>query len=99
MSYEFSSKAEQDLVDIWRHIARDNTEAADRVEEAIYSTCESLANFPLSGIVRPDLTIRPVRFWLVQPYRNYFIVYDPETMPLRIIRILHGARNLPAILR
>jgi len=20
----------------------------------------------------------PLRFWLVQPYRNYWIVYDPE---------------------
>jgi hypothetical protein len=41
------------------------------------------------------LTGLPLRFWLVQPYRNYWIVYDPEKKPLRVIRIIHAARNIP----
>ena len=45
-----------------------------------------------------DLTPLPVRFWVVQPYSNYLIVYDPEKKPLQIIRILHGARDLPSLL-
>ncbi len=28
----------------------------------------------------------------------YLIVYDPENKPLQIIRILHGARDLPSVL-
>jgi plasmid stabilization system protein ParE len=48
--------------------------------------------------VRPDLTPLPVRFWAALPYHNYFIVYDPETEPLRVIRIIHAARDLPSIL-
>jgi plasmid stabilization system protein ParE len=40
----------------------------------------------------------PVRFWVVQPYSNYLIVYVPEKKPLQIIRILHSARDLPALL-
>ena len=35
---------------------------------------------------------RPVR------YRNYIIVYDPANRPLEIVRVLNGARNVPAIL-
>jgi plasmid stabilization system protein ParE len=35
---------------------------------------------------------------LVHPYPNDLIVYEPEAVPLRIIRILHAARDLPAIL-
>jgi len=28
----------------------------------------------------------------------YLIVYDPDKRPLQIIRILHGARDLPSVL-
>ena len=35
-----------------------------------------------------------MRFWVVRPYSNYLIVYDPQKKPLQIIRILHGARDL-----
>jgi plasmid stabilization system protein ParE len=35
----------------------------------------------------------------VHPYPNYLIVYDPGKNPLQIIRILHGARDLPSVLK
>ena len=96
--YLFTPQALDDLFDIWSFIARDNRAAADRVEEAIYDACELLANSPLIGTLRKDLTAFPVRFWLLPPYPNYFIVYDPEVEPIQIIRILHHARNIPSIL-
>jgi len=54
-----------------------------------------LAQSPLMGHLREDLTDEPVRFWSVY---SYVIVYDPETQPLQIIRILHSARDLRRIL-
>lgn len=48
--------------------------------------------------MRKDLTPLPLHFWVVQPYSNYLIVYNSETNLLQIIRILHGARNLPALI-
>ena len=95
--YRFTPQALNDLFDVWSYIAQDNPKAADRVEEAIYDACELLARSPLAGTVRKDLTSLPVRFWLLPPFPNYFIVYDPETKPLEVIRILHRARNIPAI--
>jgi plasmid stabilization system protein ParE len=77
----------------------DSTAAADRVEEAIFRACELLAESPLAGRIRRDLTALSVRFWVVQPYSNYMIVYRPENKPLQIIRILHSARDLPTVLR
>jgi plasmid stabilization system protein ParE len=68
------------------------------VEEAIHVACASLADTPLAGRIREDLTALPLRFWLVQPYRNYWIVYRPETKPLQVIRIIQAARNIPQIL-
>lgn len=96
--YQFTPQAANDLADIWDFIAGDKLQAADRVEAAIFRACDLLADSPLAGRVRSDLTSLPVRFWVVHPYPNYLIVYDPEKKPLRIIRILHGARDLPAVL-
>ncbi len=96
--YQLTPQAVSDLFEIWNFINQDNPEAADRVEEAVFRACDLLAGSPLAGRVREDLTPLPLRFWVVQPYSNYLIVYDPEKKPLQIIRILHGARDLPAIL-
>ncbi len=78
-SYRFTPQAIDDLFEIWSYIATDDVDAADRVEEAIHAACAFLANSPLAGRVRDDLTPSPVRFWLARPYRNYWIVYDPKT--------------------
>src|SRR5580704_11952359 len=96
-AYRFTPQALDDLSDILAFVVRDSLDAADRVELSVYHACELIAASPLAGSVRGDLTALPVRFWLVQPYTNYLIVYDPEK-PVHIIRILHGARNLPSIL-
>ena len=96
--YQFTPQAVSDLLEIWSFIAQDNPGAADRVEEAVLRACDLLADSPLAGRVRKDMTPFPLRFWVVQPYSKYLIVYDPEKKPLQIIRILHGARDLPSVL-
>ena len=96
--YQFTPQAITDLFDIWTFIAEDNPAAADKVEEAVFRACDLLADSPLAGRIRNDLTGLPVRFWLVQPYSNYLIVYRPESKPIQVIRILHAARDLPAVL-
>jgi plasmid stabilization system protein ParE len=97
-SYRFTPQAVDDLFRIWSYVALDSVEAANRIEDAIYRACDLLAEAPLRGHIREDLTKRSLRFWTVQAYPNYIIVYDPTTRPLHIIRILHGARNIVAIL-
>ena len=96
--YQFTPHAVDDLFEIWTYIARDNPEAANRVEDAVYKACAFLAEGPLRGQTREDLTKLPLRFWTVQSFPNYIVVYDPATKPLQIIRILHGSRDILAIL-
>ena len=98
-SYQFTPQAVADLFDIWSFIARDNPTAADREENAVFRACDFLAESPLAGRIRKELTPLPVRFWVVQPYSNYLIVYAPEKKPLQIIRILHSSRDPSALLR
>jgi len=97
--YQFTSQAASDLVEIWNFIAEDNPTAADEVAEAIFRGCELLADSPHIGRFREDLTSLPVRFWVVQPYSNYLIVYRPEEKPLQVIRLLHAARDVSTLLR
>lgn len=84
--YHLTPEALSDLFEIWDYIAQDNPAAADRVQEAVFRACDLLADSPLAGRVRKNLTPLPVRFWGVGPYSKYLIVYDPEKKPLQIIR-------------
>ena len=97
--YQFTSQAADDLFEIWSYIARDSGEAANRVEDAVYEACAFLSEGPSRGKSREDLTKLPLRFWTLQAYPNYIIVYDPNTDPLQIIRVLHGARDIAEVLR
>jgi plasmid stabilization system protein ParE len=96
--FRFTPQAESDLFEVWSYVASQNPEAADQVENAIYEACAFLAEGPMRGHMRQDLTMSPLRFWTVQRYPNYIIVYDPATSPLQIIRILHGRRDLKRVL-
>ncbi len=96
--YQLTPEATSDLFEIWNFINPDNPDAANRVQEAVLRACDFLASSPLAGRVREDLTSLPLRLWVVQPYPMYLVVYDPGKNPLQIIRILHGARNLPSLL-
>lgn len=62
-AYVLTPLAEADIFDIWSYIARDNEDAADRVEQAIDDACAFVAEAFMSGHSRSDLTSRPLRFW------------------------------------
>jgi plasmid stabilization system protein ParE len=47
------------------------------------------------GHRRVDWTDEAVRFWVVL---SYLIVYRLDSRPLQVVRILHGARNVPTLI-
>ena len=96
--FQFTPQATEDIDSIWWFIAEDNRDSADRVETEILATCRRLAKHPLMGTKRQDITPLPVRFWTVTRFPNYVIVYRPETVPLQVIAILHGKRDLEEVL-
>ena len=69
--YEISSEAEEDLWDIWKRIASDNVDLANRIEREFYELFESLASTPGQGHSRRDLTSRPVLFF---PLYSFLVV-------------------------
>ncbi|MBV9761071.1 MAG: type II toxin-antitoxin system RelE/ParE family toxin [Acidobacteriaceae bacterium] len=98
-AYLLTPLATIDIFNIWTYIAEHSEAAADRVEQAIYDACEFLAEGPLRGHTRPDLTLRPLRFWTLSRYPNYTLAYLPGSAPLQVIAVLHGKQNTRRILR
>ena len=85
-SFRLTREAIEDLDAIWLHIYKDDPKAADSVEEEIRSACALLAERPLQGHLRRDLTKLPLRFWTLPKYPNYMIVYNPHARPVAILR-------------
>jgi len=98
-AYVLTPLAKADIFDIWSYIAGDSENAADRVEQAIYEACAFVGESPLRGHFRSDLTSRTLRFWTLTRYPNYTVVYRPDTVPIEVVAVLHGKRNIRRILK
>ena len=92
----FTALAEEDLDQIEDYISAYDPAAAARVRAAIVRQSAQLGNTPEKGMLlrepHSDEEI-DVRLWPVKRYRNYLILYRVETEQLRVLRILHAARD------
>jgi plasmid stabilization system protein ParE len=92
-----SPRAADDLNSIWLYLAKEASEEfADRTLLKLTGRFADLAETPVLGHRRTDLTRLPVHFLFVRPY---MIVYQQDRSPLAIHAVLHGARHLRRILR
>ncbi len=92
--YILAPLAREDLREIWDRIAEDDVDTADRVLDEIRSDIVRLTTRPLMGHVRRDLAPPEYRFW---PIYSYLIIYRPNTTPLEIVRVWHGAQRRPRL--
>ena len=80
-------------------IARDNPVAAQGLLDAVLRAAERIGEHPQFGVRRPDLTASPRYRFVVLTGYPYLIVYAADRIPPVIARALHGARDLPPLLR
>jgi toxin ParE1/3/4 len=85
-----SPLAEQDYREIWRYIANDNPDAADRLLRKIDSKLHLYAENPRMGTAR-DALAPGLRSFSVG---NYLVFYRIVTGGIELVRVLHGAREL-----
>jgi len=95
MTFTFSELADQDLQAIAYYIALDNPQAAKRVAKSIIDTCQMVAEMPTLGRTPAFLDGDDVYCINVKKYDHYLIVYELRDQGIEVIRILHGARDLP----
>ena len=85
-----TARADEDLIEIWLWIARDDPAAANRVLDAIERRWSQLGEHPLSGPARDD--ILPGLRHLVAG--QYLVLYRVDGAAVRILRVLHGRRRI-----
>ncbi|MGB0127213.1 MAG: type II toxin-antitoxin system RelE/ParE family toxin [Rhodocyclaceae bacterium] len=90
-----SVQAERDLEEIGDYIAGDSPQRALAFISALRAHCDRIARAPFAYPARPELA-DGVRTCTHGPY---LIVFRPGDETVLIVRILHGARNLPALFR
>ena len=94
--YLLSDHAEIDLLEVCDYLDQRSRSAASNWEKNILEAFDQLARHPLAAAARPELIGGQLR---ILPVEEYVIIFDPKTEPIRILAILHGARDIPAILR
>lgn len=92
----------------WREIEEhlqylENEAGIDIAEQfltALITTFTRLAATPKMGVLcnfrRPAL--RQLRRWPVKDFENWLIFYRPRRDGVEIVRLIHGARNIVALL-
>ena len=91
--FRLSQAARADLEDIWVYIAQDNIEAADKLIKLLASQFSRLASNPEIGRSRKELSARLRSF----STGNYVIFYQAGKDEIEVVRVLHGARDLPSL--
>ena len=93
MSVQFSLEASRDLEEVKNYISQDNPDAAVRLILLIREKCALLAQQPGIGRDRSDILSRLRGF----PVGNYVIFYQPANDGIAVVRVLHGARDIPEL--
>lgn len=85
-----SPEAEQDMIDIWLHIAEDQPVNADHFLEHLEDKAHKLAEFKDLGADRRELAPGIRSF----PVDRYVLYYRVNEYGIELVRVLHGSRDV-----
>lgn len=90
----FTASAENDLLEAWLYVAEDSVNAADRIVDQIDAEARKLLMQPKIGRARDELTTG-LRSWPTST--PYILFYFEDSEGVVVARVLHHARDIPAI--
>ena len=90
----FAPLAERDLEAIADYIAADNPSRAVTFVQGVRQRCAKLATAPLSALRFPQLGADAH----ILPFGNYVILYRALPGEVSIERVIHGARDIVALI-
>jgi len=88
---EWSSSAENDLMEIIDYIAQDSVEYALSFYELVHEKIKNLEEFPKIGRKIPKMNDPRIRELIL---KNFHIIYRILDKKIQIIRLIHGSRKL-----
>jgi toxin ParE1/3/4 len=97
---ELFPRAEADIIRQFRYYLVDKGDpvTAIRFREAVRKSLDRLEQYPRIGSLCRG-SIRGLRSWPVNGFEIIRVYYVESTDRLRVVRILHGSRNVWRILR
>ena len=95
MTYRLTRRARVDVLDIWRYIARDSEPVADRFIDLLAHHFLLLGDNPRVGRRRDELRLGYRSF----PVGAYLIFYRIMEPGIRILHVVHGSRDIEALIR
>jgi toxin ParE1/3/4 len=90
-----TARAEQDLIEIWRYIAREDAAAADRVLDRLDRKTQLVAARPSLGRPRADI-LPGLRQTSSGKYLIFYRLHSEGG--IEVLRYFHGARLLSGLL-
>ena len=92
---------EADILDLATWIARDSKDAAFRFFDAVDASIVSLRSMPLRGSLKKLASPKPVdvRSFAVAGFPNHLILYHVRGAEVRVLAVVHGARDYRKLLR
>jgi len=96
MRLALAPRAKSDLKEIWNYIFQESQDEAiaSRLIEKLLRTIGRLKKSPRIGRSRADDLGPDLRTF---PSGGYVILYRIDASVVRVIRVLHGSRDIPAI--
>ncbi len=101
MRYAYRPEAEADILGQYQYYLENATWAtARRFLLAVEESVELITQMPVIGSSKTtrNRSLRGLRCWPVKDFAAMLIFYRTESDVVRIIRILHGRRNVAKIL-
>ena len=92
MNLVWARLASADRIEIREYIAKDNPAAALALDGLISEQANRLVDHP--GLGRPG-RVAGIRELVVQ--QNYILIYDTAPDRVRVLRVLHAARQWPPV--
>ncbi|MBC7785780.1 MAG: type II toxin-antitoxin system RelE/ParE family toxin [Burkholderiales bacterium] len=94
MSYILTGPATRDIDEILDYIAAQSAQTAVLVAQRFEKAFQRLADFSGIGHTRDELRDANARVVAVS---GYLVIYDPTLMPVHILRVVRGTRDLGRI--
>ena len=93
-------RAEDDLTAAYLYLGTDSPAAAEQLLDAVDAAIQLLFETPHAGrlLELRSHHARGMRSLALKGFRAYLLFYRPAGNDLVIVRLLHGARDLPRLL-
>ena len=92
-------EARRDIIEHAVYLGQQSARTAARFLDAVEASLERLVEMPQLGSPRdfPNPELTGLRSWAVRGFPNVLIFYRLTETGIDVIRVLHGARDLPGI--